>query len=66
MARVDPGHDPERFYHCDCIQGGYTPPSPCECEELRRELARTIRTMLYGTADQVWALKRLAELEGRK
>lgn len=23
--RVDPGHDPERFYHCDCLSGGYNP-----------------------------------------
>lgn len=34
-----------------------------QVRELRAELARVIRTMLYGTVDQVWALKRLAELE---
>jgi transposase InsO family protein len=35
------GHDPERFYHCDCLEGGYRP--PCEdCADLRADLAAAI------------------------
>lgn len=42
-------HDPERFYHCDCIEGGYTP--PCEdCATVQERVAVWVESIIGSQA----------------
>ena len=45
-------HDPDRFYHCDCIEGGYLPP----CDE-----CAAIRAQLDASRAEVARLRRVLE-----
>jgi hypothetical protein len=55
---VGEGHDPERFYHCDCKDGGYIP--PCEdCATARAEGAAAERARIDEVRE--WANARIEE-----
>ena len=45
-------HDPDRFYHCDCMEGGYLPPCD-ECADIGADLT--------ASRDEVARLRRVLE-----